>query len=98
MIDILGRAGYLEEAEKFIQNMPFEPDAIGGAALLGACRSHSNIELGSRVAEQLFKLEPSNAAPYVVLANMYASAGRWNDVSRVRKMVKDGGNKEAARM
>lgn len=94
MIDILGRAGYLEEAEKFIQNMPFEPDAIGWAALLGACRSQGNIELGSRVAEQLFKLEPANAAPYVVLANMYASAGRWNDVSRVRKMMKDRGVKK----
>ena len=94
MIDILGCDGYLEEAEKFIQNMPFELDAIGGAALLGACISHSNIELGSHVAEQLFKLEPSNAAPYVVLANMYASAGRWNDVSRVRRMMKDRGIKK----
>jgi pentatricopeptide repeat protein len=89
MINILGHVGHLEEAEKFIQNMPFEPYAIGWVALLGACRSHSNIELGSHVVEQLFKLEPSNAAPYVVLANMYASAGRWNDVSRVRKMMKD---------
>jgi pentatricopeptide repeat protein len=50
MIDILGHAGHLEEVEKFIQNMPFEPDAIGWAALLGACRNHSYIELGSRVA------------------------------------------------
>jgi pentatricopeptide repeat protein len=90
----LSGALHLEEAEKFIQNMPFEPDAIGWDALLGACRSHSNIELGSRVAEQLFKLEPSNAAPYVVLANMYVSSGRWNDVSRVRKMMKDRGIKK----
>jgi hypothetical protein len=65
-----------------------------GEPLLGAYRSHSNIELGSRVVEQLFKLEPSNAAPYVVLENMYASAGRWNDVSRVRKMMKDRGIKK----
>jgi pentatricopeptide repeat protein len=94
MIDILGHARHLEEDEKFIQNMLFEPDAIGWVALLGAYRSHNNIELGIHVAEQLFKLEPSNDAPYVVLANMYASAGRWNDVSRVRKMMKDRGIKK----
>jgi pentatricopeptide repeat protein len=55
MIDILGHARHLEEAEKFIQNMPFEPYAIGWAAFLGAYIIHSNIELGSHVAEQIFK-------------------------------------------
>eukprot|EP01018_Ginkgo_biloba_P006260 Gb_32989 [translate_table: standard] len=94
MIDLLGRAGKLKDAEDFIKNMPFEPDAIGWAALLGACRTHGNTELGSRAAECLIELEPQNAAAYVVLSNMYAAAGRWDDVAKMRKMMKERGVKK----
>eukprot|EP01018_Ginkgo_biloba_P002567 Gb_33719 [translate_table: standard] len=94
MIDLLGRAGRLVEAENFLNNMPFEPDAFLWAALLGACRIHGNIELGKRAAECLFKLEPENPATYVTLANIYAAAGRWEDVARVRKMMEDRGVKK----
>eukprot|EP01018_Ginkgo_biloba_P013991 Gb_31794 [translate_table: standard] len=89
MIDLLGRAGRLDEAEVIINNMPFETDASVWGALLGACRIHGNLELGKRAAEQLFELEPQNAARYVLLSNIYAAAGRWDDVARVRKMMTD---------
>eukprot|EP01018_Ginkgo_biloba_P001659 Gb_20197 [translate_table: standard] len=89
MVDLLVRAGYLDEAVDFIDKMPIKPDATVWVSLLGACRIHCNIELGECVAEHLFKLDPKNAAPYVLLSNMYAAAGRWNDIERVRKMMKE---------
>lgn len=89
MVDLLGRAGHLHEAWDLIKTMPLEPGASVWGALLGACRVHCNIELGQYAAEQLFELEPKNAGCYVLLANIYAAAGRWEDVARVRTMMKD---------
>eukprot|EP01018_Ginkgo_biloba_P005740 Gb_18207 [translate_table: standard] len=89
MVDLLGRSGYLDEAEDFVNNMPFEPDASMWGALLGACRVHGNLELGNRAAECLFRLEPQNAGTYVLMSHIYAAAGRWNDVAKVRMMMKD---------
>eukprot|EP01018_Ginkgo_biloba_P037025 Gb_10985 [translate_table: standard] len=89
MVDLLGRAGLLDEAKDFINKMPIEPDAIVWTCLLGACRTHSNIELGEQVAERLFELDCKNAAPYVLLSNIYAAAGRWDDSENVWKMMKD---------
>eukprot|EP01018_Ginkgo_biloba_P010366 Gb_40888 [translate_table: standard] len=94
MIDLLGRAGHLNEAEVFINNMPFEPDATVWAALLGACRIHGNTELGIRAAESLLEWEPQASATYVLLSNIYAAAGRWDDVAKVRKMMKERGVKK----
>ncbi|GMP27649.1 hypothetical protein CsSME_00003544 [Camellia sinensis var. sinensis] len=94
MIDLLGRAGKLEEAERLIKSMPYNPGSIGWAAFLGACRIHGNIELAIKAANECLRLEPSNAAPYVILANMYASAGRWEEVATVRKLMRDKGVKK----
>eukprot|EP01018_Ginkgo_biloba_P025618 Gb_32099 [translate_table: standard] len=94
MIDLLARAGRLDEAEDIINNMPFEPDAIMWMALLGACRIHRNVELGKRAAESLFELEPQDAAPYVLMSNIYAAAGKWNDAAKVKKLMKDRGVKK----
>jgi pentatricopeptide repeat protein len=93
MVDLLGRAGRLDEAREFIDKMPFEPNADVWGALLGACRIHSNIELGKFVAERLFELQPENPGFYVVMSNIYAAAGRWEDVEKVRTMMKDRGLK-----
>eukprot|EP01018_Ginkgo_biloba_P019722 Gb_21824 [translate_table: standard] len=94
MVDLLGRAGCLDEAEDFIKKMPLEPSAKVWGALLGACSIHCNIELGERVAKQLFALDPKNAGRYVLLSNIYAAAGRWNDVIKVRAMMKERGLKK----
>eukprot|EP01018_Ginkgo_biloba_P024054 Gb_37629 [translate_table: standard] len=88
MVDLLGRAGQLDEARVFINKMPIKPDAAVWASLLAACRIHTNIELGEYAAEHLFELEPINAAPYVLLSNIYATSGRWDDIEKVRKMMK----------
>eukprot|EP01018_Ginkgo_biloba_P015176 Gb_08049 [translate_table: standard] len=89
MVDLLGRSGQLDEALEFIQNMPLVPQACMWGSLLGACRTYRNIELGEYVAERLFKLEPENAGNYVSLSNIYAMAGKWEDVAKVRKMMKE---------
>eukprot|EP01018_Ginkgo_biloba_P001657 Gb_20195 [translate_table: standard] len=89
MVDLLGRAGHLYEALDFIEKMPMKPDANVWRSLLGACRVHNNIELGEHVAKHLFELDPKNATTYVLLSNMYAAAGRWDDIEKVRKMMKD---------
>lgn len=89
MVDLLSRAGFLEEAEELILNMPLEPDDIIWKALLGACKIHKNIELGKRTAERLMKLAPSDSGSYVALSNMLASQGNWEAVSEIRLMMKE---------
>jgi pentatricopeptide repeat protein len=94
MVDLLGRAGHLTEAKDFIEKMPFEPSISVWQSLLGACRIHGNMELGKYAAERLLELEPHDSATYVLLSNIYAAANRWDDVARVRKMMKDRGVKK----
>eukprot|EP01018_Ginkgo_biloba_P030462 Gb_36434 [translate_table: standard] len=94
MVDLLGRSGQVDEAENFIKKMPFGPGASVLGALLGACRTHGNIELGERVAERLIALEPENSGNYVLLSNIYAKNGRWDDVEKVRTMMKSRGVKK----
>jgi len=89
MVDLLGRAGHLGEAEEFINRMPIKPDATVWGCLLASCRIHNNIELGEPVAEHIFELDPRSAAPYVLLSNIYASTGRWDDIENVRKKMKE---------
>eukprot|EP01018_Ginkgo_biloba_P027163 Gb_22477 [translate_table: standard] len=91
MVDLLGRSGRLDEAEDFIHKMPIKPNVTVLGCLLGACRVHNNIELGERVAKYIFELDPKNATPYVLLSNIYAAAGRWDDIEKVRKMMRDRG-------
>ncbi|XP_015900785.3 pentatricopeptide repeat-containing protein At3g24000, mitochondrial [Ziziphus jujuba] len=94
IVDLLGRAGLLDRAERFIKEMPIEPTAAVWGALLGACRMHKNMELGAYAAERVFELDPHDSGPHILLYNIYASAGRWDDAAKVRKMMKDSGVKK----
>ncbi len=76
MVDILGRAGYLHEAEDMIKTMTGEPSIAVWMALLGACRIHGDAEVGERIAKQVLKTDPGNFAGYVLLSNIYAAAGK----------------------
>ncbi|CAL4909210.1 unnamed protein product [Urochloa decumbens] len=91
MVDLLGRAGDVQGAEQFIYDMPIEPDAVIWSALLGACKIHKNVEIGRRAAAKLFSIEPSNAGNYVMLSNIYSSQGMWDEVAKVRKLMKEQG-------
>ncbi|CAI9112000.1 OLC1v1012363C1 [Oldenlandia corymbosa var. corymbosa] len=94
IVDLFGRAGKLGDAEKFIQDMPIKPTAAIWKALLGACRMHKNIELGAFAAECVFELDPHDSGPHILLANIYASAGRKKDAAKVRKIMNDIGVKK----
>jgi pentatricopeptide repeat protein len=101
MVDLLGRAGYLEEAKKLIDEMPMEPDVVVWGSFLSACRMHVNVKLGKLAAERLFELEPGNDSTYVLLSSIYAAAEMWDDVTKVRIMMKNKGVKrsqDAARL
>ncbi|KAF7133052.1 hypothetical protein RHSIM_Rhsim09G0134900 [Rhododendron simsii] len=74
---------------EFIHNMPSEPNSYVWGALLGACRIHGNLELAEIVADRLYRLEPQTVSFYVLMANMYAEAGRWEDVARLRKLMEE---------
>ncbi|XP_059067337.1 pentatricopeptide repeat-containing protein At3g26782, mitochondrial [Cryptomeria japonica] len=94
MVDLLGRASYLDEALNLIIKMPFKPAVVAWMCLLGACRSHKNIELGVFTATLLFELDPTNDAVYVLLADIYAEVSRWDDVQKVRGLMNDRGIKK----
>ncbi|KAJ4951444.1 hypothetical protein NE237_028276 [Protea cynaroides] len=94
LIDLLCRAGKFSEAKKLIEKMPFEPGPSIWEALLAGCRVHGNMDLGVQAAERLFELMPKHDGTYVLLSNMYATMGRWNDVAKVRKVMRDRGVKK----
>ncbi|XVF58300.1 hypothetical protein PTKIN_Ptkin07bG0054000 [Pterospermum kingtungense] len=91
MVDMLGRAGLLDEAFNFIDSMEIEPNAIIWRTLLGACRIHGNVELGRRANERLLKMRKDQSGDYVLLSNIYASKGEWDGVQKVRKMMDETG-------
>ncbi|XP_068657215.1 putative pentatricopeptide repeat-containing protein At5g37570 [Aristolochia californica] len=88
IVDMLGRAGRLEQAHDIVQTMP--PGAHAGAlgALLAACKTFCNVEIAESVASKLFELEPENTGNYMLLSNIYASVDRWEDAMRVRVEMK----------
>uniref|UniRef100_A0A5K1E332 DYW domain-containing protein n=2 Tax=Nymphaea colorata TaxID=210225 RepID=A0A5K1E332_9MAGN len=94
MVDLLGRAGRLKEAEELITSMPMEPDAIIWASLLAACRTHNNVFLAEMAAKKLLDLEPHKDAIYVILYNIYASMGKWYDASKTRERMENAGIKK----
>ncbi|RLN03470.1 pentatricopeptide repeat-containing protein [Panicum miliaceum] len=88
MVDLLCRAGLLERAVNLIRSMPFEPHLSAYGTLLTACRIYKTLEFAEFAARKLIDQDPQNAGAYVQLANIYAIANRWADVSRVRRWMK----------
>ncbi|CAN1306836.1 Pentatricopeptide repeat-containing protein At5g06540 [Linum perenne] len=94
IVDLLGRAGKLEEAEKFILEMPIEPNAPIWGALLGACKIHRNADVAERVGKILMELKPDYSGYYVLLSNIFARANRWKNVETMRLAMKEKGVKK----
>ncbi|KAL6211080.1 hypothetical protein ACLB2K_016308 [Fragaria x ananassa] len=88
VIDLLGRAGKLDEAARLIQEMECDPDAVTWRTLLGACRVHRNVDLATQAAKQILKMDPDDAGTYILLSNLYAISQRWDDVAEVRKSMR----------
>ncbi|XWS17190.1 hypothetical protein CRYUN_Cryun33cG0047000 [Craigia yunnanensis] len=97
LIDLLGRAGLLAEVEKLIDDIPSENNEIIVplyGSFLSACRTYGNVEMGERVAQRLVEIESSDSSIHTLLANIYASADRWEDVTKVREKMKNLGVKK----
>ncbi|KAJ7536749.1 hypothetical protein O6H91_12G080900 [Diphasiastrum complanatum] len=94
MVDLLGRAGFLPDAEDLISKMPIEPNAVVWMTLLSAARNHSHVEIGRHAFDCVLKLEPENAAAHVLLSNIYAAAGQRREVAKIRKAMNDTGMKK----
>ncbi|XP_077244915.1 pentatricopeptide (PPR) repeat-containing protein [Tasmannia lanceolata] len=86
MIDLLGRAGKVAEAEEFIQTLPFEPGLAIWGALLGVCSlGDTNVAIGKRVAQRVLMIDPLNTPAHVLLCNMYAASDQHREEKMLRK-------------
>ncbi|KAI4329295.1 hypothetical protein L6164_021578 [Bauhinia variegata] len=91
VVDLLGRAGKLDDAYEFVQKMPIKPDPAIWGALLNACRIHRRVGLGEIAAQNIFKDDTRSVGYYILLSNLYADSGRWDGVAKVRKMMRQNG-------
>lgn len=91
MVDLFSRSGNFKEAKRFLQELPFNPGIGFWKALLGGCQIHSNVELAELAAQQIRALDPEDSSSYILLSNLYSSAGRWESVSMIRKEMKEKG-------
>lgn len=94
MVDLLGRAGLLEQAMNFVEKMPIQADTVIWTALLGACRVYKNIDFARLVLQKLIELDPKNPANYVMLANICGDARRWKDVAEMKVAMRDTGSRK----
>ncbi|CAI9107121.1 OLC1v1006409C1 [Oldenlandia corymbosa var. corymbosa] len=91
MVDLLGRAGFLQEALVLVKTMPMKSNAVIWGSLLRACQMHKDTEMSEKVTHNLLELDPLDGGNYVFLSNIYASEKRWNDVNVCRKLMMDRG-------
>lgn len=86
MADLLGRAGLIEEACEMINAMPVGGDVFVWGGLLGGCRVHGNVEIAEKAAEHVMEISPQDGGVYKVLASVYANAGQWDDLAKIRRL------------
>ncbi|XP_073154335.1 pentatricopeptide repeat-containing protein At1g74630 [Henckelia pumila] len=87
MVDLYGRAGQLVKAYNFVSEMPIPPSAIIWRTLLGACSFHGNVKLAEEVKKRLSELDPEHSGDHILLSNIYAGAGQWTDVAKLRRSM-----------
>lgn len=96
VVDLLGRAGRVEEAYELIESMPFKPDESVWGAILGACKAHKLPNLGKLAARRVLDLRPNMVGTYVMLSNIYAAEGKWGEFANMRKMMRGMESKKEA--
>lgn len=89
MVDLLGRAGHLEDAKQIIDNMPMKPSPGVLGALFGACMIHKDFVMGENVGNAFVNLQPNHSGGYALLANLYSMCENWEAASQVRKLMKE---------
>ncbi|RID76151.1 hypothetical protein BRARA_B03138 [Brassica rapa] len=89
MVDLLGRAGHLDDAYRFIDTLPISPTPLLWRILLSSCSSHNDLKLAEKVSQRIFEMDDSHGGDYVILSNLYARNKKWEDVDSLRKVMKD---------
>lgn len=94
IIDLLGRAGLLEEAHNLIKSLPSKGDVTGWRALLAACRVYGDVELGESVKRMLVDLNDEHPTDSMLLSSAYAIAGRLSDYTQYQQIEEESRMKE----
>ncbi|KAF7827155.1 pentatricopeptide repeat-containing protein [Senna tora] len=92
--DMLGRAGRVFEAYEFVKGLGEDGNVLEiWGSLLGACRNHGYFDLGKIIAKKLLDMESQKrmAGYHVLLSNIYAEEGEWENVDKVRIQMKEKG-------
>ncbi|KAK4256869.1 hypothetical protein QN277_006536 [Acacia crassicarpa] len=87
MVDMLGRAGLIGEAMELIRGMPYGGDIFVWGGLLGGCRTHGNLEIAKKAAQQVMEIKPEDGGVYSIMANIFAHAEQWDDVVKIRRLL-----------
>lgn len=93
-IDLLGRAGKLEEACDVIKAMPMKPSIRIWSSLVSACKLHGRLGVAEMLAHQLILSEPESAALHTLLSMVHAESGNWSGVEEARNTMKMRGLKK----
>ncbi|CAI9304464.1 unnamed protein product [Lactuca saligna] len=89
MVDLLGRGGFVKEAYGLLKSMPMKPNAVLWGALLSSCCNFGEMEVAEVAIKEVITLEPWNSGNYVLLSNLYAERGKWDEVEKVRVLMMD---------
>ncbi|KAL6645778.1 hypothetical protein ACP70R_017386 [Stipagrostis hirtigluma subsp. patula] len=87
MVSAFSRAGMLKDAVELVKNFPFEPNAKVWGPLLNGAAKAGDVELGRFAFDRLFMIEPKNTGNYIVMANLYSDAGKWEEAEIIRSMM-----------
>ncbi|KAF7805132.1 putative pentatricopeptide repeat-containing protein [Senna tora] len=88
MVDLLSRAGHFREVERLIETMSIRPNLAIWGSLLNGCHIHENFSVANRVKIQLTEMKPGQGGVHILLSNIYARAGRWEEVNMTREVMK----------
>ncbi|KAJ8750113.1 hypothetical protein K2173_014028 [Erythroxylum novogranatense] len=91
VVDMLGRAGRLNEAYEMVVSMPIPSNDVVWGALLAACRVHGDVDMGERVVKRLLELKPEEGGYYILLRDIYNTSGRTAEANQVRRAMWDSG-------
>lgn len=94
IVDLYARTGLIEKAWDVVNSMPMKPDVLIWGSILSGSRTHGDIEMCESSIKNLIELDPKNNSAYVLLSNVYAKLGRWEDVRAVRKLMEEMGVKK----
>ncbi|XP_071937392.1 putative pentatricopeptide repeat-containing protein At3g25060, mitochondrial [Coffea arabica] len=94
LVDLLARAGQVDEAQSLINSMTCEPGLAVWVALLSGCHNHKKFLVGALAAKKIIELNPDSSGIYTLVANFFGAAKMWNEVMEIRKLMKKRGMKK----